>query len=63
MSAMAGALEVELTKAGHYRLGLGQRDAQPVDIMRSVRLLWGATAGALLICSLVRALMGAGRAR
>ena len=47
--AIAGALDVELTKRGHYRLGQGQRDAEPGDIMHSVRLLWGTTVGALLV--------------
>jgi adenosylcobinamide-phosphate synthase len=64
MSAMAGALGVELTKSGHYRLGQGEGQAQPGDILRSVRLLWGATAGAFLACALIAALgLRFGRAR
>ena len=38
MSAMAGALGLELEKLGHYRLGAGQAQAQPEDISRAVRL-------------------------
>jgi adenosylcobinamide-phosphate synthase len=44
MSAMAGALGVELEKVGHYRLGAGGRSPAPGDIRRAVRLLWVATA-------------------
>ncbi len=39
MSAMAGALGVELEKAGQYRLGAGLGDARAGDIGRSVRLM------------------------
>lgn len=39
MSAMAGALGVELEKVGHYRLGAGQRQPTGADIRRAVRLL------------------------
>ncbi|MFQ5856526.1 MAG: adenosylcobinamide-phosphate synthase CbiB [Anaerolineae bacterium] len=38
MSAMAGALDIELEKVGHYRLGAGQRLPEPEDIQRAVRL-------------------------
>lgn len=38
MSAMAGALDVELEKIGHYRLGSGGRQPVAADIGRSVRL-------------------------
>ena len=38
MSAMAGALDVELEKIGHYRLGAGQKAPQAEDIGKSVRL-------------------------
>lgn len=44
MSAMAGALDVELEKIGHYRLGEGSRRPQPADIRRSRKMLL-ATAG------------------
>jgi adenosylcobinamide-phosphate synthase len=44
MSAMAGALGVELEKVGHYRLGAGNRAAQPEDIRRARRIL-AATVG------------------
>lgn len=39
MSAMAGALGVELEKVDHYRLGAGQRPPTPANIQQSVRLL------------------------
>ncbi|PWH16773.1 MAG: cobalamin biosynthesis protein CobD [Ardenticatenia bacterium] len=38
MSAMAGALGVELEKIGHYRLGCGLRQPQTQDIHRAMRL-------------------------
>jgi adenosylcobinamide-phosphate synthase len=44
MSAMAGALEVELEKVGHYKLGAGQRLPAPEDVGRAVRLMRIATA-------------------
>jgi adenosylcobinamide-phosphate synthase len=39
MSAMAGALGVELEKVGHYRLGEGLAPPQREDIRRAVRLV------------------------
>jgi adenosylcobinamide-phosphate synthase len=39
MSAMAGALGVELEKVGHYRLGAGGRAPAATDIERAVRLV------------------------
>lgn len=39
MSAMAGALDVELEKVDHYRLGAGGRSPTPGDIQRAVRLM------------------------
>jgi adenosylcobinamide-phosphate synthase len=39
MSAMAGALGVELEKVDHYRLGAGGRSPAPGDISRAVRLV------------------------
>ncbi len=44
MSAMAGALDVELEKVGHYCLGQGQRAATPQDVGRAVRMMRVATA-------------------
>jgi adenosylcobinamide-phosphate synthase len=38
MSAMAGALGVELEKIGHYRLGQGLRHPRAQDIRRATRL-------------------------
>lgn len=46
MSAMAGALGVELEKVGAYRLGAGERKATVDDITHSVRLLRVAMIGA-----------------
>ncbi len=43
MSAMAGALNVELEKVGHYKLGEGLRPAMAEDVGRSVRLAGMAT--------------------
>jgi adenosylcobinamide-phosphate synthase len=44
MSAMAGALGVELEKVGHYRLGTRQRPPAVEDIGRAVRVMHVATA-------------------
>jgi adenosylcobinamide-phosphate synthase len=40
MSAMAGALDVELEKVGHYRLGAGGRPPASGDIRRAARLIY-----------------------
>jgi adenosylcobinamide-phosphate synthase len=56
MSAMAGALGVELEKRGHYVLGQGQRLPVGTDIARSVQLMRTAAAiaaGCLLLLGLV----------
>jgi adenosylcobinamide-phosphate synthase len=42
MATMAGALGVELEKAGHYRLGAGLRAPEPGDVDRAVRVMLGA---------------------
>jgi adenosylcobinamide-phosphate synthase len=39
MSAMAGALEVELEKVGHYRLGRGLSKPTRHDIQRAISLM------------------------
>jgi adenosylcobinamide-phosphate synthase len=44
MSAMAGALQVELEKVGYYRLGAGQPLPGAQHIARATRLLYGTTA-------------------
>jgi adenosylcobinamide-phosphate synthase len=49
MSAMAGALGVELEKVGSYRLGTGGRKPNPVDIHRAQRIALGAAALALAL--------------
>jgi adenosylcobinamide-phosphate synthase len=57
MSAMAGALGVELEKVGYYRLGWGQRKPLAGDIGRAARLVHLATTlglGLLLVLSLFR---------
>jgi len=43
MSAMAGALDVELEKDGQYKLGAGSRPPTPNDIKKARNLLWIAT--------------------
>ena len=40
MSAMAGALGVELEKVGHYRLGDPGRAASPADISQAIRSMY-----------------------
>jgi adenosylcobinamide-phosphate synthase len=40
MSAMAGALGVELEKIGHYALGKGLRLPVPADLARARRMLF-----------------------
>jgi adenosylcobinamide-phosphate synthase len=41
MSAMAGALGVELVKIGHYRLGDGLKPPVHTDIARAISILYG----------------------
>lgn len=56
MSAMAGALGVELEKVGHYRLGEGQRKPRAADIGRAIRIMRLATAiaaGGMMLAALV----------
>ena len=50
MSAMAGALGVELVKVGHYRLGGGLKPPAPADIARAIAVLHGIAILALLVC-------------
>lgn len=47
MSAMAGALDVELEKVGQYRLGAGLKKPVSADIRRAIHMLYKAT-GAML---------------
>jgi adenosylcobinamide-phosphate synthase len=49
MSAMAGALEVELEKVRQYNLGKGQREPRSNDIKKARGLLAGATGLAVAI--------------
>ncbi len=51
MSAMAGALGVELVKIGHYRLGDGLKPPVQADITRSIIILYGIAILSLLLCS------------
>jgi len=60
MSAMAGALGVELEKVGHYRLGVGQRKPAPADITGAVRLMRvaaGLAVGAMMAMPLIARLL------
>jgi len=54
MSAMAGALGLELEKVGHYRLGAGLRRPEPEDIARAARLVRLVTLGAAALVLLLR---------
>jgi len=66
MSAMAGALGVELEKVGHYRLGAGQRRPTPADIGRAVRVMRAAVAlavGATIAASALVHILGGRNAR
>ncbi len=54
MSAMAGALGVELEKLGHYRLGEGLRRPEPGDIARTLRLLNYVATLALFLATVLR---------
>jgi adenosylcobinamide-phosphate synthase len=53
MSSMAGALRIELAKVGHYHLGAGQPPPVTSDITQAVRLLYAATAVAVLLLILL----------
>jgi adenosylcobinamide-phosphate synthase len=54
MATMAGALGVELEKAGHYRLGAGLRSATAADIDSAVRIMLGAALAAAMIALGIR---------
>lgn len=61
MSAMAGALDVELEKVDHYRMGVGQHTPSTRDIERAVRLMRAAVAlgaGSLIGLTLIIHLTG-----
>jgi adenosylcobinamide-phosphate synthase len=49
MSAMAGALEVELEKVGHYQLGAGLALPEADDIPRAVTLMRGAVVVGMVV--------------
>ncbi len=51
MATMAGALGIELEKAGHYRLGAGLRAPAPADVDRAVRVMLAAAAFAAAIAA------------
>jgi adenosylcobinamide-phosphate synthase len=51
MSAMAGALGVELVKIGHYRLGDGLKPPVQADIVRAIAILYGIATLMLILCS------------
>lgn len=50
MSAMAGALDVQLEKVGHYQLGNGSAPLVPEMIDRSTNLIWIAAAVWSALC-------------
>jgi adenosylcobinamide-phosphate synthase len=54
MSAMAGALGVELEKAGHYQLGAGQTLPEAQDVARSLRLVYGTALLAVALLTGIR---------
>ena len=54
MSAMAGALGIELEKPGHYRLGTGGRKPASADIRRARRILFVVTGIATGLFSLLK---------
>lgn len=56
MSAMAGALGIELEKVGHYRLGAPGEPPTPVTIGQAIMIIHVATALALGCCLLGEAL-------
>jgi adenosylcobinamide-phosphate synthase len=56
MSAMAGALQVELEKVGHYRLGAGQPLPGAQHIARATHLLYDTTALGVVVLTGVRLL-------
>jgi cobalamin biosynthesis protein CobD/CbiB len=57
MSAMAGALERELEKVEHYRLGAGLALPQPADIARSVTLMRAAVVAGMVVSGLLFAIL------
>lgn len=50
MSAMAGALDVQLEKVGHYKLGNGETPLVPQMIDRSTNLIWVAASVWAVVC-------------
>ena len=58
MSAMAGALRVELDKVGHYRLGLGHPPPTAPDIARASRLMYGTAVLAVILLAALQLALG-----
>ncbi len=58
MSGIAGALGVELEKAGHYRLGDPIRPLAPSDITQAVRLMYLVAALGFLVALVITLLRG-----
>ena len=52
MSAMAGALDVELEKVGQYQLGEGLAKPEPTDIARGIKVLQVAAMVGIVFCAL-----------
>jgi adenosylcobinamide-phosphate synthase len=61
MSAAAGALGVELEKAGHYTLGMGNRPPDSADIPRALRLAGAATLIAAGLLAGIAVMRGSGQ--
>ncbi len=61
MSAMAGALRVQLEKVGHYRLGDRRDRLHPAQISRAVSIVRAATALLLLAAAALEAIFDARR--
>tara|TARA_A100001037_G_scaffold294298_1_gene311901 strand:+ start:743 stop:1324 length:582 start_codon:yes stop_codon:yes gene_type:complete len=53
MAAMAGALEIELTKQGHYSLGNAKHSISHNDIVNSVKSLYSSSVIFVLIISVI----------
>lgn len=57
LSAMAGALEIEIENFGLYRIGAGQRFPEPGDIPRAIRVLYSTTVVTVILLFFLIAFM------
>jgi len=55
MSAVAGALEIQLVKVGHYTLGNNEKVVSPADIKRAERMVWWVGGVAIVLCIILKA--------